>query len=135
MQWLRKKGWLGKDRLHLCAGSVKDGTTCDINPATHPTVLCDLELGIPFKDNSFDTIIIDPPYATEKAMDLYGVPLISVPKLLSWKAIWAIYVANRGPKPLRACQVWVKKSRPLEGYGQEVTLIDSATTESDNPES
>ncbi len=143
LQALRRKGWWGIRRLHLCSGSVKDGVTVDIKPELRPTVVCDLEIGIPFKDSTFDAVFIDPPYSEEQAQNLYGLPLLSIPKLLKeasrvvrhdglvvlldlrvwvppkeldWLALCAVYVANRGPKPLRAIQVWRKKPAPLETW-------------------
>jgi SAM-dependent methyltransferase len=124
--------WWGTRRLHLCSGTVQDGTTIDINPGLKPSIVADLNYGIPVADNSFDLILIDPPYSEEKAKNLYALPLLSVPRLLKeagrvvttdgfvilldlrvwpppkslkWEALIAIYIANRGPKPLRSLSV------------------------------
>lgn len=79
----RKEGYWGDHRLHLCSGSVRDGTTVDIRHDLRPTVCCDLEiLGVPFKPSTFDAIFIDPPYSEDHAKNLYGVPLLSVPRLV-----------------------------------------------------
>ena len=147
MQRLKKEGIWGNKRLHLCSGTVQDGVTIDIKPELNPTIVADLSEGIPLEDESFDFILIDPPYAEEKANDLYGVSLLSVPallkecarvvqhdgtvalldlrvwppktKLLRWKALIAVYTANRGPKPLRALSVFQKVPKPLEEYNEE----------------
>lgn len=144
--FLKKKGWWKAKRLHVCSGSVKDGTTIDIKPETNPTIVCDVSKGIPLRDNTFDAIYIDPPYSQEKAEELYALPLLSVPALLkeaarvvrhdgliilfdlrvwmpppgtNWVAMYACYLANRGPKPLRCIQVWRKKPRPLGAYDKD----------------
>jgi hypothetical protein len=128
--------WWGERRLHLCSGTIKDGTTIDINPHMRPSIVADLKYGIPLQDDSFDFVLIDPPYSEEKAKNLYAVSLLSVPKLLAesgrvaapggfvllldlrvwpppkclkWEALIAIYTANRGPKPLRALSVFQKR--------------------------
>lgn len=150
LEFLRRKGWWGHDRLHLCSGSVQDGITVDIYydfDKVRPTVVCDLQVGVPFKDESFDAVIIDPPYSERLAQDLYSLPLLNVKNLLQeaervcrpdgwvimlditvWpeqlfgarklvrSALYAMYVANRGPNPLRAIQVWRKLPRPLSRW-------------------
>ncbi len=145
-EYLKRRGWWKASRLHLCSGSVHDGITIDVNPEVRPTVICDLEIGIPFRESSFDAIYIDPPYSEARAEELYERPLLSVPRLLKeaqrvvrhdgivvlldwkvwpphlyaksldWEALCSVYMANRGPKPLRALQVWRKKPRPLEEF-------------------
>jgi len=93
LQFLQRKGWWGTRRLHLCSGSVADGTTVDIkrfivtshaagSRTVRPTVRADLRHGVPFADGSFDGIYIDPPYSEEKASELYALPLVNVPALL-----------------------------------------------------
>jgi len=48
--------------LHLCSG-YSDLGDCrvDINPGAKPDIVADIHY-LPFKDQSFDTIIIDPPW-------------------------------------------------------------------------
>jgi SAM-dependent methyltransferase len=133
LERLRETPWWGEQRLHLCSGTVKDGVTIDINPNVEPTIIADLNDGIPLPSSSFDFVLIDPPYAEEKARGLYSVPLLSVPKLLKetgrvikpggfvalldlrvwvppkslrWEALIAVYTANPGVKPLRALSVF-----------------------------
>jgi hypothetical protein len=57
--------------LHLCAGSMHSGTTVDIRMETGPHVLADCR-NTPFKDESFEFIMVDPPYSVEYAENLYG---------------------------------------------------------------
>lgn len=134
---LRRTPWWGPRRLHVCAGSVKDGTTVDVNPETNPSVVADAE-DLPFPDSSFDTVVMDPPYSEREARDIYGVPYLSVPKALRegmrvlepgghlillhrntysgvFKpreapliALIAIHMGGRNVGSLRALQVWMK---------------------------
>lgn len=57
--------------LHVCAGSVQTGITVDIRPEKKPTVVADGR-HLPFADDSFDFILLDPPYAESYAEMLYG---------------------------------------------------------------
>jgi len=67
--------WLGVTDpdlvLHLCSGSMQRGITVDIRPEMNPDVVCDAR-NTPFDDESFDWIMIDPPYSEEYAGNLYG---------------------------------------------------------------
>ena len=57
--------------LHLCSGSMRVGVRVDIRPETHPTVVADCRQ-TPFRDETFDWILADPPYAEDYAENLYG---------------------------------------------------------------
>lgn len=57
--------------LHLCSGSVRVGVTVDIRIEVRPRVVADV-LALPFRDESFDWIMADPPYAESYAEHLYG---------------------------------------------------------------
>ena len=63
------------DILHLFSGSVNEDITLDVNPSGKPTVASSAELP-PFRDNSFDLIISDPPY-NDKAREKYGTEKFS----------------------------------------------------------
>jgi len=143
LEKLKQTPWWGQTRLHLCSEAVRDGITIDIKLGVRPTIVADLNLGVPLKDNSVDFILIDPPYSEEKAQTLYQVSLLSIPKLLAeagrvvtpsgfvllldlriwpppktlrWEALIAIYMANRGPKPLRALSVFRKLIHKQETF-------------------
>lgn len=47
--------------LHLFGGKAKFGTRIDIDSAVRPDVIADAWLP-PFGENSFETVILDPPY-------------------------------------------------------------------------
>ena len=137
---LKREGYWGENRLHICSGTVTDGTTIDISREpkgkhqVRPHIQGDAET-LPFKDKSFDFVLIDPPYSKEKSVDLYQVSYCSIPKVMNeasrvtktrglvvlldmrtWRspkntelvALIAIYMANKGPKPLRALTVYRK---------------------------
>lgn len=57
--------------LHMCSGSMRTGVRVDIRPETAPTVVADCR-ELPFKDETFDWIMADPPYAKDYAENLYG---------------------------------------------------------------
>lgn len=57
--------------LHLCSGSMRTGVRVDIRPEVRPTVVADCRR-TPFRDESFDHIMADPPYSQEYAENLYG---------------------------------------------------------------
>jgi len=54
----------------------------DIKPELNPTVVCNCEL-LPFADESFDFVMLDPPYSEEEAQRLYGLPYINIVKVLN----------------------------------------------------
>jgi hypothetical protein len=51
----------GKSVLHLFGGRSKFGTRMDIDPITRPDVIADAWMP-PFRTQSFDVVILDPPY-------------------------------------------------------------------------
>lgn len=61
--------------LHLCSGSMKRGITVDIRAETNPTIVADAR-HTPLDDNTFDWIMIDPPYSKEYAKNLYGTEAV-----------------------------------------------------------
>lgn len=48
--------------LHVCSGLSKLGNVrLDLDPEVNPDIICDAAK-MPFSDNSFDTVLCDPPY-------------------------------------------------------------------------
>jgi SAM-dependent methyltransferase len=58
--------------LHPFGGRAEHGTRVDLDPLTEPDVVADAH-ELPFEDESFDCVILDPPYSDDEALELYGV--------------------------------------------------------------
>ena len=87
MKWIQKMGWWGNKRIHLCAGAVDDEEAdrvdvqrvCRPNKArkagnefaTTANIIADGR-DVPRPDESYDCVIIDPPYSKELAHALYN---------------------------------------------------------------
>lgn len=56
--------------LHPFGGKAEFGIRCDINPDVEPDVVCNAHK-LPFEDNVFDCVVLDPPYSEELAERLY----------------------------------------------------------------
>jgi hypothetical protein len=71
LTFLKANGWWGEKRIHLCSGRVKDeGFKVDIRPEMNPDLIADArETGL--DSESFDCVIIDPPYSADLAESLY----------------------------------------------------------------
>ena len=72
-RWVKKMGWHYGKVCHLCSGTVEDEGSfrVDIKPEVKPDLVCDAtETGL--DDESFDVVIIDPPYSKELAKNMYG---------------------------------------------------------------
>lgn len=61
-----------KPRLILqpFGGKAEYGIRCDINPDVLPDIVCDAH-NLPFKEESFDFVLCDPPYSTDLSGRLY----------------------------------------------------------------
>jgi SAM-dependent methyltransferase len=57
--------------LHICSGSMVRGTRVDVRRSVAPSVVADGR-SLPFRDESFQWAMIDPPYSEEYATNLYG---------------------------------------------------------------
>ena len=56
--------------LHPFGGKAEFGLRCDINSNVQPDIVCDAH-NLPFRDNEFDLVILDPPYNEDYARRLY----------------------------------------------------------------
>jgi SAM-dependent methyltransferase len=81
---MKKKGWWGEKRLWMFSGSFKDpaGTTVDINPDVEPDVIANCE-ALPFEDESFDFVMLDPPYSELEARELYNLEYCNIFKVIN----------------------------------------------------
>ena len=59
--------------LHPFGGMAELGTRVDLNGDTEPDVVADAH-DLPFEDETFDLVILDPPYSDEESAELYGTP-------------------------------------------------------------
>ena len=57
--------------LHPFGGMAEYGIRVDINPEVDPDIFADAHY-LPFKDNTFDLVICDPPYNEDYASKLYN---------------------------------------------------------------
>jgi SAM-dependent methyltransferase len=73
----------GQDILHLCCGRchISGAINVDFHPLPEADIVANVE-SLPFKDNSFDMALIDPPYSDLDA-ERYKVPrLVSSKKVM-----------------------------------------------------
>ena len=72
IKWLKKNGWWGEFRVHLCAGAVLDegSIRVDIRSEMEPDLLEDAR-STSLPDGVFDFVLVDPPYSPELAEKLY----------------------------------------------------------------
>lgn len=79
---MRSKWW-GKDRLWVCSGGFHDpdGICLDIREEVEPDIVGNAEV-LPFKDQSFDFVMADPPYSESEARDLYNLPYLKMTVLI-----------------------------------------------------
>jgi hypothetical protein len=59
--------------LHPFGGMAETGVRVDLNPTLQPDVIADAH-DLPFHDQSFDLVLLDPPYSDEEALELYETP-------------------------------------------------------------
>jgi SAM-dependent methyltransferase len=129
--------------LHPFGGKAEIGLRCDINPDVEPDVVCDAH-DLPFEDDHFDLVVLDPPYSDEEARDLYGTPALKPGKCTSeavrvlrpggWLAVYTdreprrpprcnhnariLVVLRPGHSP-RVCMVFQKRKPGMPHYGTE----------------
>jgi len=73
LDWIRKMGWYGDKRCYLCAGKVKDDSAVKVDIRTDVNAtLCEDATNTSLKSNSFDWVMIDPPYTRKLAYEYYG---------------------------------------------------------------
>jgi SAM-dependent methyltransferase len=93
--------------LHPFGGRAELGLRVDIEPTREPDVVADAHK-LPFDDESFDCVVLDPPYSDEEARELYGTPPLR-PAVYTKEAVrvlreggWLVVYGDREPaRPAR----------------------------------
>jgi SAM-dependent methyltransferase len=139
---LQLLGW-PDEVLHPFGGMAEYGTRVDLNPTVEPDVVADAH-DLPFGDEEFDLVILDPPYSDEEALDLYETPplrpavytaeAVRVLKQGGWLAVYTdreprrparcnhtlrIIVVLRPGHRSRTCMVFQKRKPGMVHYGSE----------------
>jgi 16S rRNA G966 N2-methylase RsmD len=65
--------------LHPFGGKAEFGIRCDLNPDLKPDYVCDAHK-LPFGDDEFDLVVLDPPYSDELSASLYNTGKLSFKK-------------------------------------------------------
>jgi SAM-dependent methyltransferase len=115
--------------LQPFGGMAEIGTRCDINPEVGPDVLCDAHEP-PFEDESFDCVLLDPPYSDQEAEELYSTPAlrpgeyireaVRVLKPGGWLVLYTDREPRRPPRCNHALRIMVSL-RP--GHSPRVCMI------------
>lgn len=92
--------------LHPFGGLAEIGDTIDLNPTTSPTWVGDGHDLHWIPDETYDLVILDPPYSNEEAEWLYGTPPLR-PRVFTAEAVRvaktgghvAVYHRQQPPRP------------------------------------
>lgn len=94
--------------LQPFGGTAEIGTRVDLNPLVEPDVVADAHQ-LPFDDESFDAVILDPPYSDEQARALYQTPPLRPSTYIS-EAVrvlreggWLVVYTEREPRRPPLC--------------------------------
>ena len=95
--------------LHPFGGRAEHGIRCDIDPLTEPDRVCDAH-ALPFDDEEFDCVILDPPYSNREALELYGTTVPLRPAVFTAEAVrvtkpggWVVVYTDREPRRPSRC--------------------------------
>jgi len=95
--------------LHPFGGRAEIGLRVDLDPSVDPDVVGDAH-ELPFADDSFDLVVLDPPYSDEEALDLYGTTRKLEPKRYVAEAVrvlrpggWLCVYTDREPRRPPRC--------------------------------
>lgn len=93
--------------LQPFGGRAEYGTRCDIDPTLEPDVVCDAH-ALPFPDDSFDLVLLDPPYSDNEAATIYGTPPLrsttytsEAVRVLAPGGWLVVYTDRESPRPAR----------------------------------
>jgi SAM-dependent methyltransferase len=88
--------------LHPFGGMAETGIRVDLNETLKPDVVADAH-DLPFEDESFDLVVLDPQYSDEEAAELYQTPKLR-PAVYTREAVrvlreggWVVVYTDREP--------------------------------------
>lgn len=95
--------------LHPFGGRAEIGERCDLDPTVEPDHLCDAHK-LPFDDEIYDCVILDPPYSDEEALELYATTKRLRPRVYTAEAVrvlkpggWLVVYTDREPRRPPRC--------------------------------
>jgi 16S rRNA G966 N2-methylase RsmD len=101
--------------LHPFGGCAEFGIRCDLKSEVKPDLICDAHR-LPFADDSFPVVFLDPPYDDDYAKRLYGTPKLRYADFVKE----AVRVCKRGG--IIIIYHIKKKPRP-KGTGNEMRIL------------
>ena len=94
--------------LQPFGGRATLGVRCDLDPTVEPDHVCDAH-ELPFPAESFDMVLLDPPYSDEEAQSIYGTPRLR-PSVYVAEAVrvlrpggWLVVYGDREPARPPCC--------------------------------
>lgn len=95
--------------LHPFGGRAEIGERCDLDPLVEPDHVCDAH-DLPFADESYDLVVLDPPYSDGEAAELYGTTVKLRPTVYTAEAVrvlreggWLVVYGDREPRRPPRC--------------------------------
>lgn len=99
--------------LHPFGGMAEIGVRVDLNETVRPDHVADAH-DLPFEDESFDLVVLDPPYSDEEAQQLYLTPKLR-PGVYIAEAVrvlreggWLVLYGDREPRRPPRCNHTVR---------------------------
>lgn len=94
--------------LQPFGGRAEWGVRVDIDPSVEPDLVGDAHQ-LPLTDESFDCVLLDPPYSDREALDLYGTPPLR-PGVYTSEAVrvlkpggWLVVYGDKEPRRPPRC--------------------------------
>jgi len=106
-----------RNYLHVFGGASSTGLRVDLRPELKPDVVADAHY-LPFRENCFDAVVLDPPYNDEFAKEMFGTPKLHEMKWINE----AIRVCKPGGK-IGIYHSYVMQSTKAVSYSMLVVTI------------